>query len=122
MIWTLADGLSDRVRHTVFRIVRKTTFAILQFKNTNVLHWKDFKPACFTDASSAMKSVRGHTLLKSNVEVVSKQAAKYSYECSDIAPFDWNTVCLWFQPGKDQERNSKGHLFQGGREERGHVS
>ena len=95
MIWTLADGLSDRVRHTVLRMMRKTRFAILQSKNTNVLHWKDFEPACFTDASSIRKSVRGPTLLKSNAEVVSKQAAKYSDACIDIALFDWSTMFIY---------------------------
>lgn len=33
--------------------------------------------------------------LESNVEVVSKQAAKYSDECGDITLFDWSTMFVY---------------------------
>lgn len=81
-------------------------FAILEFKNTHVLFWDDFKHASCTkenvdeimakvEGIQARKDDHDVTLLRDNAEVVSKQASKYSKLCPDIALFDWNSMFIF---------------------------
>ncbi|KAI9932343.1 hypothetical protein ASPWEDRAFT_39767 [Aspergillus wentii DTO 134E9] len=86
--------------------------AILEVKNTHVIHWDDFKPAEATEqtlynktAQAMAKSIH-RTLLKSNAVWLSKQAAKYAAYCSYVAVFDWNAIFIFnFTYFKDQTRD-----------------
>lgn len=85
---------------------RGPTFAILEFKNTDVLFWGDFEPASCTAETMNEKLAElaevedeedepNRTFLLQNAEVVSRQAVKYSSLCPDIALFDWNSMFIY---------------------------
>lgn len=82
---------------------------------THSLHWKKFwELPCHTDVPSIRRSVRG---LERNTEVISKQAAKSSDECRDIALFDRSTMFVYdFNSAKTRKGIPKGIFFQGGRD------
>ena len=89
-------------------------FAILEFKNTDVLFWDDFKHASCTrenvdeimakvEGIQAQKDNHDVTLLRDNAEVVSRQASKYANLCPDIALFDWNSMFIFDFSGEDDD-------------------
>ena len=82
---------------------------------THSLHWKKFwELPCHTDVPSIRRSVRG---LERNTEVISKQAAKSSDECRDIALFDRSTMFVYdFNSAKTRKGIPKGIFFPGGRD------
>ena len=82
---------------------------------THSLHWKKFwELPCHTDVPSIRRSVRG---LERNTEVISKQAAKSSDECRDIALFDRSTMFVYdFNSAKTRKGIPKGIFLQGGRD------
>jgi hypothetical protein len=79
-----------------------TDIAVLEFKNTYVLHEADFLPAMTNASGAAQKLVAASgsdsgTLLTRNAYWLSKQAKKY-YEgihTADIAIFDWNSMVVF---------------------------
>ncbi|PLB48793.1 hypothetical protein P170DRAFT_357120, partial [Aspergillus steynii IBT 23096] len=85
-----------------------TTLAILEVKNTHIVHKKDFLLAEVTPAQyeERMEATMGLApLFTYNATWLSKQARKYSDDCADVAVFDWNAmfVCnyaLLSLPGK----------------------
>lgn len=93
---------------------RKTTFAILEFKNTFSALEKFWELPCHTDVPSIRRSVRG---LERNTEIISKQAAKSSEGCRDIALFDRSTMFVYdFNSAKTRKGIPKGIFFPGGRD------
>lgn len=88
MQWTLVQGGTE------------TKLAILEVKNTKVIHWTEFAPAEATqeNAEKMMESVMERqtgTLLAGNAILLSKQAKKYSRACKDVAIFDWNSMFIF---------------------------
>ncbi|OXV06471.1 hypothetical protein Egran_05757 [Elaphomyces granulatus] len=79
---------------------RKKKLAVVEFKNTKIIHWEDFEPAEVSQANAAEKmgeamgNIDG-TLLAGNAVSLSKQARKYSGSCKDIAVFDWNAMFIF---------------------------
>lgn len=75
--------------------------AVLEFKNTHVIHWRDFAPAVVTEDNHDVKLAKAfgqneeHTLLQDNASWLSKQAGKYSKFCDDVAVFDWNAMFIF---------------------------
>ena len=95
--------VTDRSNHSRFDMKwyfadTKTTFAILEFKNTKVLNREGFEAAACDNQDDAVNKfimTEGQTLLDGNAVVVSKQAKKYSKICKDVAIFDWNCMMVY---------------------------
>ena len=75
--------------------------AVLELKNTSVLHWDDWQPAFCAPQQAYHKLYAAYdreysTFLSRNAVVVSKQLNKYHEKLvvDDIAVFDWNTMLL----------------------------
>ena len=74
------------------------TLAILEVKNTHIIHKDDFTPAEATGQNYHEKMAEAfevepwHTLLEGNAIWLAKQASKYSGSCSDVAVFDYNAI------------------------------
>ncbi|WEW61551.1 hypothetical protein PRK78_007041 [Emydomyces testavorans] len=87
--------------------------AVLEYKNTNVIRFSDWKPAIVTpeSASEAMFKFwkeKSDTLLKENGILLSKQITKYKTECSDIALFDWEKMIIFdFGDVNEDARNPR---------------
>ena len=87
--WQVTDG------HTYRNV------AVLEFKNTKVLHWQDFRKASpqgvsAKDMRNTALGRKDQTLFESNALVVSKQAKKYSEEIApDVAVFDWEHMFIF---------------------------
>ena len=76
------------------------TVAILEYKNTRVLHRWEFEPGMFQPelAGEGMKVAWDHangTFFQGNAVPVSLQASKYSRVCKDIALFDWSAMMIF---------------------------
>ncbi|KAE8151736.1 hypothetical protein BDV25DRAFT_128539 [Aspergillus avenaceus] len=90
-----------------------TTLAILEVKNTHVVHKTDFTPAERTSETyeagmqEAMKFAPQYTLLEGNAVWLSKQASKYSGICTDVAVFDWNAMFIFNFNGRDSTGRKK---------------
>ncbi|CAN6666826.1 hypothetical protein TRVA0_038S01046 [Trichomonascus vanleenenianus] len=106
--WVLHSGNSERI------------VAVLELKNTRVLHEQDFAPGqCPTQPDfgrkmeEAMGTLHG-TLLKDNAYALSLQVSKYSEYCKSIALFDWNAMVLFnFNREKeDMEGIVRGTFFR----------
>jgi hypothetical protein len=87
----------------VYRHGNKTiNVAVLEFKNTKVIHRKYFENA-MTSSRGAAKKVRDAqelqpaTYFEGNALWLSKQAIKYYWptECPDIAIFDWDVMFIF---------------------------
>ncbi|KAN0075113.1 hypothetical protein V8E54_007724 [Elaphomyces granulatus] len=97
------EMLDPRIRtdvRWVYRHGNKTiNVAVLEFKNTKVIHRKYFENA-MTSSRGAAKKVRDAqelqpaTYFEGNAFWLSKQAIKYYWptECPDIAIFDWDVM------------------------------
>ncbi|KAK9362934.1 hypothetical protein V1504DRAFT_446912 [Lipomyces starkeyi] len=84
--------------------------AILELKNTKVIHWNDFVPARTNQRrAKAMRNkaltfaTRTHFI--QNAYWLSKQAKKYyrSVHVPDIAIFDWNSLFIFDFAGLDED-------------------
>lgn len=81
----------------------ETNIAALEFKNTFILHYTDFKPAIANDNSVAAQKLKKllkehkESLLERNALSVSKQAKKYYLHANitDVAVFDWNEMVVF---------------------------
>lgn len=76
--------------------------AILEVKNTKVIHWDDFASAMANHNSAKMKrdlaySRKNNTHFRQNAYWLSKQARKYSenVKVPDVAIFDWNAMFIF---------------------------
>lgn len=99
-------------------------FAVLEFKNTDVLFWDDFEPASCTEETVDDKLAElaeiedeedeeNFTLLQKNAEVVSRQAVKYSSLCADITLFDWDSMFIYdFSSENNSRRMPMGTFFK----------
>ncbi|GAD96611.1 hypothetical protein CIMG_02427 [Paecilomyces variotii No. 5] len=88
------------IQWTLKRGNLEVTMAILELKNTRVIHYDDFRPALATPQNAAAtlgraKSTELGTLLQDNAYWLSKQAKKYSRNCEDVAVFDWNAMYIF---------------------------
>ncbi|PGH12372.1 hypothetical protein AJ79_04320 [Helicocarpus griseus UAMH5409] len=80
-----------------------TDVAVLEFKNTYILHENEFRAAMGSDDQAegmvykAMGTGSEKTLLNGNAIVVSKQARKYhqALGVADVALFDWNNMFVF---------------------------
>lgn len=80
-----------------------TTIAVLEFKNTRVLHPGDFWPAMASDPDSARAKRDGamfhdnKTYFVRNACWISKQAKKYfrTTGAPDVAIFDWSAMFIF---------------------------
>ncbi|ERF71819.1 hypothetical protein EPUS_01734 [Endocarpon pusillum Z07020] len=87
-----------------------TNIAVLEFKNTQVLHWADFLPAS-TDQQHAQAKLDDaqekpkYTHLINNAHLLSKQAKKYCLKLSapDVAIFDWHAMFVFDFTGMDED-------------------
>ncbi|PYH88129.1 hypothetical protein BO71DRAFT_489002 [Aspergillus ellipticus CBS 707.79] len=76
------------------------TLAILEIKNTHIIHKQDFLPAESTPQNFPTQVMKAmgeaeSTLLKNNAIWLSKQVGKYDIGCSDVAVFDWNAMFIF---------------------------
>ncbi|PYI00337.1 hypothetical protein BO78DRAFT_402119 [Aspergillus sclerotiicarbonarius CBS 121057] len=74
--------------------------AILEIKNTHVIHKGDFQRAAVNEQNFQAKMARamgedGMTLLQHNAVWLSKQAHKYSEYCPYVAIFDYNAMFIF---------------------------
>ncbi|RAK88471.1 hypothetical protein BO79DRAFT_173240 [Aspergillus costaricaensis CBS 115574] len=74
--------------------------AILEIKNTNVIHRDDFQRAAVNEQNFQAKTARAMdteslTLLQRNAVWLSKQAHKYSEHCPYVAIFDYSAMFLF---------------------------
>lgn len=78
----------------------KTVVAVLEYKNTKVIRFKDFKPA-ITSPDRAAKAIEKSmnrsncTLLEDNAIDLSLQLQKYREDCEDVAIFDWFSMFVF---------------------------
>ncbi|OJD23487.1 hypothetical protein ACJ73_05161 [Blastomyces percursus] len=113
-----------------------TNIAVLEFKNTQVLRWSDFKEAVSdqNNAKAMVDSAYGahphYTHFTNNAVWLSKQARKYAQNtgASDVAIFDWDKMFIfnfygmaehlqnpvlakgiWFEEGNSSQ---PGHTFR----------
>ncbi|MCJ1260006.1 hypothetical protein MMC24_007846 [Lignoscripta atroalba] len=93
----------------VYRNGNQTTnIAVLEFKNTKVMHWQDFgfAMANSNNAKTMRDSAQGnnlHTHFRNNAVWLSKQARKYSASVPDVALFDWSTMFIFDFNGMDED-------------------
>ncbi|KAL1853031.1 hypothetical protein Plec18170_005613 [Paecilomyces lecythidis] len=78
----------------------EVTMAILELKNTKVVHYQDFAPAFATPENAATMledamDIESGTFLTGNAYWLSKQARKYADTCDNIAVFDWNAMFIF---------------------------
>ncbi len=99
------------------------TIAVLEFKNTRILHWEDFQPAMANWQNAAFKigeaqSLPHRTTFRKYAIALSKQAKKYSRKLhvSDVALFDWNSMFIFDFSGRNENsatpRLARGIWFQ----------
>ncbi|KAK9235324.1 hypothetical protein V1525DRAFT_390548, partial [Lipomyces kononenkoae] len=76
--------------------------AVLEFKNTAVLHHSEFLKAMTSESSAKAKRDQAYgkpnlSFLEGNAYWVSKQAKKYSRNANipDVAVFDWNAMVIF---------------------------
>ncbi|OAX81621.1 hypothetical protein ACJ72_04032 [Emergomyces africanus] len=113
---------------------RWTNIAVLEFKNTRVLRWSDFKDAVSdqNNASAMVDSAHGasqhHTHFTNNAVWLSKQARKYAETIGapDVAIFDWDKMFIFnFYGMAEHLRNpvlAKGIWFEeGNNSQQGHT-
>ncbi|KAI9034755.1 uncharacterized protein KD926_005704 [Aspergillus affinis] len=80
---------------------RLCRLAILEVKNTNVIHKDDFKSAAASDEKDFQSkmyravSLKQSTFLRENGVWLSKQARKYSKSCPCVAVFNWNAMFIF---------------------------
>jgi hypothetical protein len=81
----------------------------MEFKNTQVIHWEDFKEAVTSPGGARAKrdGALGReqlTYFKKNALWLSKQARKYyaTVGTPDIAVFDWHTMFVFNFDGFDE--------------------
>jgi hypothetical protein len=100
--------------------------AILELKNTKVLHLSDFQPAyCPTQTKELDRNKietafekTSKTHLIGNAVWLSKQAIKYSKECSTkhVAIFDWDAMFIFdfsaMNEGADHPKFARGTIFE----------
>lgn len=78
----------------------RTVVAVLEYKNTNVIRFKDFKPAITTPDKAAGAIERAmnrsnFTLLEDNAIDLSLQLQKYREDCEDVVIFDWFSMFIF---------------------------
>lgn len=91
-----------------------TNVAVLELKNTRVLHWSDYSSAQTTQQNARAKVVAAYsrppdyTHLIRNAIPISQQAIKYSLggTVPDVAVFDWNALFVWNFAGMDESGNN----------------
>lgn len=88
-----------------------TDIAVLKLKNTNVIHWDDFKSAIVApeNAKKNQDSAYGRdnqTFFTGNAYWLSKQARKYARNVSieDVAIFDWGIMFIVDFSGMDEDK------------------
>lgn len=98
---------------------KQVTIAVLELKNTKIIHQKDFAPALIAEATSVEDSGE-ETCLEDNAVWLAKQSKKYSdnLETPDVAVFDWDAMFVFDFNGPEKriaygtwfsESDQKGH-------------